>query len=573
MHFSLDEMDMTISRLQDQVRRIDLETEAQIVHRQEQIESEGAEGFDALEFDRYSQLQQLSRSLLESASDLIDLRATVVDKSRDMETLLMQQSRVNTELQEGLMRSQMVHFARMVPRLRRGVRQVSGELGKRVEFRVYNADGEMDRRVLERILPALEHMLRNAIDHGIESEAQRREAGKPEVGEIAMRFERQGGDVVIQIWDDGGGVDLDAVRRKAESLGLITQDAELTDRQLLEYIFHAGFTTSDSISQISGRGVGMDVVRSEIKQLGGSVDINSQRGQGTRFEIRLPFTVSVNRALMVSVGGEVYAVPLNNIEGIVRVSPYELEEYYQEDGPDFEYAGQNYQIQYMGQLLGVAHPHLESSTEQRPVLLVRNADQPTAVQVDGLLGSREVVVKSLGPQFAAVPGLSGATVLGDGSVVIIVDMLASLRASSARQLASGEQDFALEDSGEKRVMVVDDSVTVRKVTSRLLQRQRMEVLLARDGMDAVTQLQDMELLPDVILLDIEMPRMDGFEVAGRLRSNPRLQNIPIIMISSRTGSKHRQRAEGLGIDAFLGKPYQEMQLLKTIDDVLATAEV
>ena len=573
MHFSLDEMDMTISRLQDQVRRIDLETEAQIVHRQEQIESEGAEGFDALEFDRYSQLQQLSRSLLESASDLIDLRATVVDKSRDMETLLMQQSRVNTELQEGLMRSQMVHFARMVPRLRRGVRQVSGELGKRVEFRVYNADGEMDRRVLERILPALEHMLRNAIDHGIESEAQRREAGKPDVGEIAMRFERQGGDVVIQIWDDGGGVDLDAVRRKAESLGLITPDVDLSDRQLLEYIFHAGFTTSDSISQISGRGVGMDVVRSEIKQLGGSVDINSQRGQGTRFEIRLPFTVSVNRALMVSIGGEVYAVPLNNIEGIVRVSPYELEEYYQEDGPDFEYAGQNYQIQYMGQLLGVAHPHLESSTEQRPVLLVRNADQPTAVQVDGLMGSREVVVKSLGPQFAAVPGLSGATVLGDGSVVIIVDMLASLRASSARQLASGEQDFALQDSGEKRVMVVDDSVTVRKVTSRLLQRQRMEVLLARDGMDAVTQLQDMELLPDVILLDIEMPRMDGFEVAGRLRSNPRLQNIPIIMISSRTGSKHRQRAEGLGIDAFLGKPYQEMQLLKTIDDVLATAEV
>lgn len=573
MHFSLDEMDMTIARLQDQVRRIDLETEAQIVHRQEQIESEGAEGFDALEFDRYSQLQQLSRSLLESASDLIDLRATVVDKSRDMETLLLQQSRINTELQEGLMRSQMVHFARMVPRLRRGVRQVSGELAKRVEFRVYNADGEMDRRVLERILPALEHMLRNAIDHGIESESRRREAGKPEIGEVAMRFERQGGDVVIQIWDDGGGVDLAAVRRKAEALGLITADAELSDRQLLEYIFHAGFTTSDSISQISGRGVGMDVVRSEIKQLGGSVDIRSESGKGTRFEIRLPFTVSVNRALMVSVGGEVYAVPLNNIEGIVRVSPYELEEYYQDDGPDFEYAGQHYQIQYMGQLLGFAHPHLESSTEPRPVLLVRNADQPTAIQVDGLMGSREVVVKSLGPQFAAVPGLSGATVLGDGSVVVIVDMLASLRANSARQLASGAQNFALEDNSEKRVMVVDDSVTVRKVTSRLLQRQRMGVMLARDGMDAVTQLQDMELLPDVILLDIEMPRMDGFEVAGRLRSNPRLQNIPIIMISSRTGAKHRQRAEGLGIDAFLGKPYQEMQLLKTIDDVLATAEV
>lgn len=574
IHYSLEEMEITVERLQEQVRRLDIETEAQIVFRQEQVESEGADGFDPLEFDRYSQLQQLSRSLLESASDLTDLRGTLVEKSRDMETLLVQQSRVNTELQEGLMRSQMVHFARMVPRLRRGVRQVASELDKPIDFKVYNAEGEMDRRVLERIIPALEHMLRNAVDHGIESQAERIAAGKNAEGEITMRFDRQGGDVVIVINDDGAGIDLAAVRTKAEALGLVSADAELSERQLLEYIFHAGFSTASNVTQISGRGVGMDVVRSEIKQLGGAIDIQTSRGQGSRFEIRLPFTVSVNRALMVSVGGEIFAVPLNNIEGIVRVSPYELDVYYQDNGPDFEYAGQDYKLRYLGNLLGASKaPNLEGQTEPRPVLLIRNAEPATAVQVDSLLGSREVVVKTLGPQFAAVPGLSGATVLGDGSVVVILDMLASIRADTARQLLSDNTEpvAQVEQGNTRLVMVVDDSVTVRKVTSRLLARQHMEVALARDGLDAMNQLQDSERLPDVILLDIEMPRMDGFEVASRVRSNPRLKNIPIIMISSRTGQKHRQRAFGLGVHNFLGKPYQEIQLLKAIDDVTSTA--
>ena len=575
IHFSLDEMEMTVERLQEQVRRLDMETEAQIIHRQEQMESEGAEGFDPLEFDRYSQLQQLSRALLESASDLVDLRNTVLDKSRDMETLLIQQSRVNTELQEGLMRSQMVHFARMVPRLRRGVRQLCGELGKDVDFKVYNAEGEMDRRVLERIIPALEHMLRNAIDHGIEAGDQRLAAGKAAQGEVSMRFSRQGGDVVITIRDDGAGINLDAVRQKAERLGLVDADTPLSERQLLDFIFHAGFSTADNITQISGRGVGMDVVHSEIKQLGGSIEVSTERGVGSSFEIRLPFTVSVNRALMVSVGGEVYAVPLNNIEGIVRVSPYELEVYYEDGGPDFEYAGRQYNLRYMGQLLGVQSPHLDGQLEPRPVLLIRNAEPPTAVQVDSLMGSQEVVVKALGPQFAAVPGLSGATVLGDGSVVVILDMLASIRAEAARRLLNIADPMALAPAENlvKHVMVVDDSVTVRKVTSRLLERQQMKVTLARDGMEALSQLQDMEPLPDVMLLDIEMPRMDGFEVAGHMQSNPRLQNIPIIMISSRTGQKHRQRAAGLGVDCFLGKPYQEIKLLKAIDDVLSKVDV
>ncbi len=571
---SLDEMLITVERLQEQVRRLDIETEAQILFRQEQVEIEGQDGFDPLEFDRYSQLQQLSRSLMESASDLVDIRGTLAEKTRDMETLLLQQSRINTELQEGLMRSRMVHFARMVPRLRRIVRQISLELGKRVEFKVFNAEGELDRQVLERIVPPLEHMLRNSVDHGIESEADRVAAGKNPVGTVSMHFAREGGDVLITLSDDGRGIDFDAVRKKAVKLGWIKPDQVVSEGQLSEFLFQSGFSTAEQVTQISGRGVGMDVVHSEIKQLGGSVELESSRGRGTRFMIRLPFTVSVNRALMVSVGGDVFAVPINAIEGIVRVSPYELEVYYQPDAPPFEYAGQPYGLRYLGGLLGggVA-PHLEGQTEPRPVILVRGGDQPIAVQVDSLLGSREIVVKTLGPQFSTVHSLSGATVLGDGSVVVILDMLAMIRADLSRDRDLIEQQpVALErEQDNQLVMVVDDSVTVRKVTSRLLERQGMDVLLAKDGVDAITQLQEIERLPDVILLDIEMPRMDGFEVASRVRHTARLQQIPIIMITSRTGEKHRERAFGLGVNKYLGKPYQELALLKAIAEVTGEA--
>ncbi len=566
--FSLDEMQITVDRLQEQVRRLDMETEQQILYRQEQVESEGLEGFDPLEMDRYSQLQQLSRSLLESSSDLIDIKSTLADKSRDMETLLIQQSRINTELQEGLMRSQMVPFSRMVPRLRRIIRQISGELNKKVDFQLDNIEGELDRSVLERMVAPLEHMLRNAVDHGIESAAEREKSGKAARGNVTLGLAREGGEVVITLSDDGGGINLEAVKSKAIERGLMEADADLTDHEILQFILQAGFSTATEVTQISGRGVGMDVVHSEIKQLGGSMDIDSTQGQGTSFVVRLPFTVSVNRALMVRVGTDMYAIPLNSIEGIVRVSPFELEAYYQPDAPMFEYAGQPYLLRYMGALLHRGEkPNLEGQSMPLPVVLVRGAEHSVAIQVDNLMGSREIVVKPLGPQFSTVQGLSGATVLGDGSVVVILDLLAMIRADAShmyRDFIAGQEE-QVDDDRNTIVMVVDDSVTVRKVTSRLLERQGMDVVLAKDGVDAVTQLQEIEIIPDVMLLDIEMPRMDGFEVASRVRHNSRLKDIPIIMITSRTGEKHRERALSLGVNEYLGKPYQESVLLETIN--------
>ncbi|MBB1608206.1 MULTISPECIES: Hpt domain-containing protein [unclassified Pseudomonas] len=574
---TLTEMDATIERVRDQLRRLDTETQAQILSRhQADAERAGYEDFDPLEMDRYSQLQQLSRALFESASDLFDLKETLAAKNRDAETLLLQQARVNTELQEGLMRTRMVPFDRLVPRLRRIVRQVAGELGKQVEFIVGNAEGEMDRTVLERIVAPLEHMLRNAVDHGIESADARRAAGKPEAGSIRLELGREGGDILLSLADDGGGIRLDAVRRKAVERGLMAADAELSDHEVLQFILEAGFSTAEKLTQISGRGVGLDVVNAEVKQLGGSMSIHSETGQGTRFAIRLPFTVSVNRALMVLSGEDLYAVPLNTIEGIVRVSPYELEALYEEGGrqghaPHFEYAGQDYELKYLGDLLNNGQqPKLVGQSLPLPVILVRSAEHAVAVQVDALAGSREIVVKSLGAQFAGVSGISGATILGDGRVVVILDLLATIRARLASLALHAQPRRALPnapqaDSEQQRptlVMVVDDSVTVRKVTSRLLERNGMNVLTAKDGVDAIAQLQEHK--PDIMLLDIEMPRMDGFEVATLVRHDERLKDLPIIMITSRTGEKHRERALAIGVNRYLGKPYQESELLDSI---------
>jgi chemosensory pili system protein ChpA (sensor histidine kinase/response regulator) len=566
--YTLEEMSATIERLREQLRRMDMETEAQVLFRAEKegITSTVYEDFDPLEMDRYSSIQQLSRALTESTSDLQDLRDTLSDRSRDAETLLLQQSRINSELQEGLMKTRMIPFSSVVPRLRRIVRQIGGELNKQVEFDALNAEGEMDRSVLERMVAPLEHMLRNALDHGIENPEQRKKSGKPVIGMINLSLHREGGNIVLKMQDDGAGINGEMILAKALKQGLVKKDEELSKHEIMQFIMHQGFSTAEKVTQISGRGVGMDVVASEIKQMGGTIEIDSEYGKGTEFTIRLPFTVSVNRALMVNTGEDFYAIPLNTIEGIVRVSPYELEEYYKPNAPMYEYAGREYDLQYLGQLLHSTHqPKLQGQPLPLPVILVRGSEKPMALQVDSLMGSREIVVKSLGPQFAEVNGASGATILGDGSVVVILDLPALIRDDIASAM-DPKPLINLNEVAAKQtslVMVVDDSVTVRKVTTRLLERNGYDVITAKDGVDAIALLQDQK--PDVMLLDIEMPRMDGFEVATLVRHDERLKDVPIIMITSRTGKKHKERAMSIGVNEYLGKPFQEKDLLVNIE--------
>ncbi len=564
---ALHEVETTIERMRDQLRRLDTETQGRILSRQQAEAERLYEEFDPLEMDRHSQLQQLSRALSESASDLLDLKDTLDRRNEDAHDLLQQQARINTELQEGLMRTRMVPFERMLPRLKRIVRQVAGELGKDVEFIVGNAEGEMDRNVLERMAAPLEHMLRNAVDHGLESRDVRLAAGKPEKGRITLDLTHEGGDIVFDMRDDGAGVPLEAVRRKAIKRGLLAPHQEMSDRDVLQFILQPGFSTAEKITQISGRGVGMDVVHEEVRQLGGSMVIDSTPGAGVHFRIRLPFTVSVNRALMVQCADEQYAIPLNTIEGLVRVLPHELAGHYQQDPPCYEYAGQPYELFYLGDLLHTGgRPKLLGQYQPVPVLLVQCNERHVAVHVDAMAGTREIVVKGLGPQFSGVQGLSGATILGDGRVVLIIDLLAHIRARPPALPAQAvDAPLILNDPLKKRpllVLVVDDSVTVRKVTSRLLERNGMNVLTAKDGIDALAVLE--EHTPDLMLLDIEMPRMDGFEVAIQVRNDPRLMRLPIIMITSRTGQKHRDRAMAIGVNDYLGKPYQESVLLESI---------
>ncbi|WP_300724722.1 Hpt domain-containing protein [Pseudomonas sp.] len=567
---ALNEMQTTLERMHDQLRRLDGETQGRL-HRRSHSEADGAayDEFDPLEMDRHSLLQQLSRGLFESASDLLDLKATLAARNQDAYSLLLKQARVNTQLQEGLMDSRMVPFERVLPRLKRIVRQVASELGKQVEFSVINAEAEIDRNVLERMVAPLEHMLRNAVDHGLEPASVRHASGKPEQGLITLELSNEGGDVVFDMRDDGAGVPLEAVRRKAILRGLLNPQVSISDRDVLQFILQPGFSTAEKITQISGRGVGMDVVHEEVRLLGGSMTIDSVAGQGVHFQIRLPFSVSLNRALMVQCADEQYAIALNSIESIVRVMPNELEAFYQLNPPAYHYGGQTYELRYLGELLQtVGRPNRLSENQSLPVLLVHCQDQRVALQVDALAGSREIVVKNLGPQFTGVQGVSGATILGDGRVVLILDLLAYIRAHQARlplQQAGHEAGGVLEFSPSVRpplVLVVDDSVTVRKVTSRLLERNGMNVITAKDGLDAMSVLE--EHLPDLMLLDIEMPRMDGFEVATQVRNDPRLKGLPIIMITSRTGQKHQSRAMAIGVNDYLGKPYQESVLLERI---------
>lgn len=566
LRYNLDEMSSTVERLKEQLRNLDIETEAQISYRREISGGIEYDDFDPLEMDRYTRQQELTRSLGESAVDLMNLKETLDSLTSDSETLLLQQGRVNTEMQESLMQTRMMPFESLVPRLRRMVRQISTELGKTIELSI-SADGEMDRSVLERMIAPLEHMLRNAMDHGIEPPRERKEASKPETGKIAISLYREGSEVFIKIKDDGRGLNLDAIRKKAIERGLITKETELNNHELHQLVLEAGFSTAEKVTQISGRGVGMDVVNSEIKQMGGVIEIDSVNGLGSTFTVRLPFTVSVNHALMVQIGEDVYAIPLSNIEGIVRVSPFELEEYYSNVDTKFAYAGIDYTMYYLGQMLDHhTKASLAGVSQPLPVLLLHGADHPTALQVDDLLGSREVVVKSVGSQLSSVSGVSGATIQGDGRVVLILDMPALIRRVDARII---DHDFVQEIVEEEKmptIMVVDDSITVRKVTTRLLERNDFEVITAKDGVDAVTILAD--TVPDVMLLDIEMPRMDGFELATIIRHDQRLKGIPIIMITSRTGEKHRERAESIGVNQYMGKPYNEVDLLETINGLL-----
>jgi chemosensory pili system protein ChpA (sensor histidine kinase/response regulator) len=562
--FNVGELSRTVTRLKEQLRKLELETEAQILHRYEEEGGQKSD-FDPLEMDRYSSIQQFSRGLAETANDVGSIQQLLENLTKDTQNLLTQQARTITELQNGLMRTRMVPFQRHVQRLARIVRQAATDTHKKAELQIEGASGELDRQVLERMMPPFEHMLRNAVAHGIESPEERKKRGKNESGTITIALHREGSEVVVEVSDDGAGMNLKAIRDKGISVGLVRADQQLSDEDIMQLVLEPGFSTAGSVSMQAGRGVGMDVVASEIKKLGGALHMETKAGEGSRFIIRLPLTLAISHALILRANDELYALPLPTVEGVVRLSRAEVEAHLGSDAPPFEYGGQKYKFQHLAFYVGREPGPLPDGDVTVPVILVRAGEHSTGLVTDELVGSREIVVKSVGPQISAIRGISGATILGDGRIVIILDIGALVRTDFRARV---EPVMPREKTDTRSVaLVVDDSITVRRVTQRLLERNGMRVLTARDGVDAMEMLQ--EHTPDIILLDIEMPRMDGYEVATQVRADPRLSGIPIIMITSRVGEKHRARAIEIGVDDYLGKPYQEAQLLEAIEPLIA----
>ena len=560
--FHVEELEQTISRLRGQLRKLEIETEAQIMHGHQ--DTLVARDFDPLELDRYSNIQQLSRALAESASDLGSLKDLLQSLTTEAEGLLVQQSRVTAELQDGLMRTRMVPFERHVPRLTRLVRQIAKEADKRAELAVEGASGELDRQVLEKMLPPFEHMLRNAVVHGIESSEERQKSDKPATGRITIRLHREGSEMVIDVSDDGRGLDVDAIRRKAFELDMLKPDAKVTDEEIMGLILTPGFTTAGKVTQAAGRGVGMDVVANEVKKLGGSLRISSVTGQGTNFTVRLPFTLAITQSLVVRTGEEVYALPLPSVEGVARIPRGELENLLSQSEPSFQYGEETYKFRHLGMYLGGQAANLPKDEPFIPVILVRAGEFSAALLTDEMIASREIVVKTIGPQLASIRGISGATILGDGRIVLILDIAALVRTGAPVVELKKAAPTPADD--RPLALVVDDSITVRRVTERFLQRNGLRAVTAKDGLDAISVISEHK--PDIILLDIEMPRMDGYEFASHVRNDPRVADVPIIMVTSRVGDKHRARAIELGVNDYLGKPYQDAELLEAMGRLL-----
>jgi chemosensory pili system protein ChpA (sensor histidine kinase/response regulator) len=555
---ALLDLNESLARLRTQLREVEIQADSQLQSRRSEL-AEHDRDFDPLEFDRYTRLQELTRMMAEGLNDVATLQQALMKNVGETDAALLQQARIGRELQQDLMRMRAVPFSNLAERLQRIVRQSAAELARKAELSIEGGQVELDRGVLERISAPLEHMLRNALVHGIELPAARATAGKPEAGGIAISLRQEANEVVLVVADDGAGLDLGRLRAKAIEKGLLAADQALSEAEQVQLVFMPGISTAESVTELAGRGVGMDVVRTEIQALGGRIEVTSARGRGTTFTIYLPLTLAVTQTVMVRAGGMTLAISSATIEQVLRIKADALVSHY--EAGSIEFQGRQYPLHYLRQLLGSrAATNIQ---DDNLVLLVRSGVHRVAVHVDDLIGNREMVVKNIGPQLSRMPGVAGATVLADGSIVLIVNPVQlAHRAQGPMKSTVTPELSGKATRAAPLVMVVDDSLTVRKITGRLLEREGYRVLTAKDGVDALEQLKGE--LPAIMLVDIEMPRMDGFDLARNVRGDPRTMDIPIIIISSRTAPKHRSRAAELGVNAFLGKPYQESELLQQI---------
>ncbi|AMO25319.1 hybrid sensor histidine kinase/response regulator [Ramlibacter tataouinensis] len=572
---SLSDLTGNLDRLRSQLRDIELQAETQMQSRLAQAKDSAA-GFDPLEFDRFTRVQELTRMMAESVNDVATVQRNIQRVVESTEDDLIAQARQTRELQRDLLRTRMVEFEGISDRLYRVVRLASKETGKQVKLDITGGSIEMDRGVLDRMTPSFEHLLRNCIAHGIEEPQVRVAAGKDPAGTIQIALHHEGNDVSVEFRDDGAGLNLARIREKALQQGLVSPGQQLSDAEAAQLIFMSGLSTASQVTELAGRGVGMDVVRADVNALGGRIETATAAGQGTSFKLVLPLTTAVTQVVMIRAGNLTIGVPANIVEIVRRATGQEVDRAY-ESGL-YAFGEEQLPFHWCGALLQSSHRSIEPVGKTMPVMVFRSAAQRVAMHVDEVLGNQEVVVKNLGPQLARLPGLAGMTVLASGAVVLIYNPVAlsavygeqsrRLSAAAAQQPSPQAPDAQTPapvgpaESGAAQiplVLVVDDSITVRRVTQRLLQREGYRVALAADGLQALERLAEEK--PAVVLSDIEMPRMDGFDLARNIRADARIRDLPIIMITSRIAEKHREHAKELGVDHYLGKPYSEEELL------------
>ncbi len=582
-------LDLTenVIRLRKQLREVEIQAESQMLS-QQALATERAQEFDPLEFDRFTRFQEVTRMMAESVNDVATVQQNLMRTLDHANAAVVAQARLSRELSQRLMGVRMVPFESIAERLHRVVRQAAKDTGKRANLDIRHGQTEIDRSVLDKMAGPLEHMLRNSVAHGLESVAVRTAAGKDPIGQMTLSLAQEGNEIMVAISDDGAGLNLEKIRRRAIDRGLLEPTATPDEHTLTQMILQSGFSTADEVTTLAGRGVGMDVVRNETASLGGRIEISTVSGKGATFRVYLPLTLAVTQVVLVTVGSRHYAVPSSMIEQATEHRPAAAAEIRSAGGT--EWLGNYYPYHYLGALLGDARA-APPQERRHWMLLVRGGTERVALEVDSLSGNQEVVVKAVGPQLARIPGVAGATVLANGEIALILNPVALAaraveRAGRAASAAPVQQAAASAEApavpaaltsttikvagaaqaAAAAVMVVDDSLTVRKISGRLLARHGYNVLTAKDGVDALEQLAD--VIPDVMLLDIEMPRMDGFDLARNIRGDKRLKHIPLIMITSRTADKHRQLAMEIGVNHYLGKPYDEDDLLECIRQCL-----
>nr|WP_297352549.1 Hpt domain-containing protein [uncultured Caldimonas sp.] len=581
---SLTDLTDNLERLRQQLRDIELQAETQMSSRMEAAKAEG-QTFDPLEFDRFTRFQEITRMMAESVNDVATVQRTLQRTLQTTEDELAAQARLTRDLQDDLLRTRMVEFEGLSERLYRVVRLAAKETGKQVRLDIVGGSIEVDRGVLERMTAAFEHLLRNCVTHGIEAPQVRSAAGKDPVGTIIVSLHQEGNEVSIEFRDDGAGLHLDKIRQRAQQMNLLPADAQATDAELANLIFTPGFSTADTVTELAGRGVGMDVVRSDVNAMGGRIETATSPGQGTSFKLVVPLTTAVTQVVMMRCGQVVVGVPSNLIEIVRRGTAKDLAACY-ESGV-YSMGEQAMPFFWLGALLQSSARGTEIGRTV-PIIVIRSAQQRVALHVDEVLGNQEVVVKNLGPQLSRLPGLAGMTLLASGAVALIYNpvALATVYGEAARAMTAASllpsADAAAQEAVVVQavqpevpvaplVLVVDDSLTVRRVTQRLLAREGYRVTVAKDGLEALERLS--EERPAVVLSDIEMPRMDGFDLVRNIRGDARLAHLPVIMITSRIAQKHRDYAAELGVNHYLGKPYSEEELLALIGRYAAEAQM